>query len=202
MNLDFELLQNLRHKTMRRQTKTSDEKCLKNNQFALGLGNLLCPRDTPTPPPKYPNYCISCTRTDDIRETPNSTISPGRNSAAATVPEVSSEDASVVSVVTADEEEDDMAMYRRRRRAVCFTRASSPTNRSKEGRRASEQYEREVRVFAARRKVNLNPRHPHPLLYTGRDASGNPQSNSAASINGHVKTPRGTTSSEGSVSTI
>jgi hypothetical protein len=32
---------------------------------------------------------------------------------------------------------------------------------------------------------------------TGRDASGNPQSNSTLSINGHVKNPRGTTSSEG-----
>jgi hypothetical protein len=43
MNLDFELLQNLRHKTMRRQAKSGDEKCLKNNQFALGLGDLLRP---------------------------------------------------------------------------------------------------------------------------------------------------------------
>jgi hypothetical protein len=51
----------------------------------------------------------------------------------------------------------------------------------------------------------------HPSLYsalretrnqTGRGASGNPQSNSTVSINGHVKNPRGTTSSEGSVSTI
>jgi hypothetical protein len=49
MNLDFELLQNLRHKTMCRQTKAGDEKCLKNNQFALRLGNLLCPRDAPNP---------------------------------------------------------------------------------------------------------------------------------------------------------
>jgi hypothetical protein len=141
-------------------------------------------------------------RTDDIRETPNSTVSPGRNSAAATVPEVSSDDASAVGVVAADEEEDGMATYRRRRRAVCFTRARSPTNKSKEGRRASEQFEKEVRVFAARRKVNFKLRRPHPLLYTGRDASGNPQSNSAASINGHVKNPHGTTSSEGNVSTI
>ena len=136
MNLDFELLQNLRHKTMCGQTKAGDEKCLKNNQFALGLGNLLCPRDTPNPAAKYPNRCISCTRTNDIRETPNSTVSPGRNSAAATVPERSSEDASAVDVVATDEEEDGIATYRRRRRAVCFTRASSPTNRSKEGRRA------------------------------------------------------------------
>jgi hypothetical protein len=43
---------------------------------------------------------------------------------------------------------------------------------------------------------------PHPFLYTGRDASGNPQSNSTASVNGHIKNPRVTTSSEGSVSTI
>jgi hypothetical protein len=95
-----------------------------------------------------------------------------------------------------------MATYRRRRRAVYFTRASSPMNRSKEGRRASEQFERQARVFAARRKVNFNPCRPAPFIYTGRDALGSPQSNSAASINGHVKNPRGTTSSEGSVSTI
>jgi hypothetical protein len=37
---------------------------------------------------------------------------------------------------------------------------------------------------------------------TGRDASGSPQSNSTPSINGHIKNPRGTTSSEGSVSAI
>jgi hypothetical protein len=41
-----------------------------------------------------------------------------------------------------------------------------------------------------------------PFLYTVRDASGNLQSNSTTSINGHIKNPRRTTSSEGSVSTI
>jgi hypothetical protein len=56
-----------------------------------------------------------------------------------------------------------MATYRRRRRAVCFTWASSLTNRSKEGRRASEQFESEARVFAVHRKVNFNPRRPRPL---------------------------------------
>jgi hypothetical protein len=118
------------------------------------------------------------------------------------VPEVTSDDASAVGMVAADEEEDGMATYRRWRRAVCFTRARSLTNRSKEGTRASEQFEKEVRVFTARGKVNFNLRCPHTLLYTGRDAWGNPQSNSTSSINGHVKNPRGTTSSEGSVSTI
>jgi hypothetical protein len=53
-------------------------------------------------------------------------------------------------VVAADEEEDGMATYRRRRRAVCFTRASSPANRSKEGRRASEQVEKERLGFSRR----------------------------------------------------
>jgi hypothetical protein len=142
MNLDFELLQNLRHKTMRRQTKAGDEKCLKTTNSPSGSGTSSAPGTCPTPPPKYPNCCISCTRTNDIRKTSNSTVSPGRNSAAATVPERSSEDASAVGVVAADEEEDGMATYCRRRHAVCFTWASSPTNRSKEGRRASEQFEK------------------------------------------------------------
>jgi hypothetical protein len=128
-----------------------------------GSGTSSAPETRPTPPPNYPNRCIFCTRTNDIRKTPNSTVSPGRNSATATVPDKSSEDTSAVGVVAADEEEDGMATYRRRRRAVCFTWASSPTNRSKEGRRASEQFERERRVFAAHRKVNFNPRRPLPL---------------------------------------
>jgi hypothetical protein len=160
----------------------------KTTNSPSGSGTSSAPGTRPTPPPKYPNHCISCMRTNDIRETLNSTVSPGRNSAAATVPERSSEDASVVGVVAADEEEDGMATYRRRWRAVCFTWASSPTNRSKEGRRASEQFERQARVFAACRNVRAAPA-PAPFIYTGRDASGSPQSNSAASINDHVKNP-------------
>jgi hypothetical protein len=70
------------------------------------------------------------------------------------------------------------------------------------GQTSSEQFEKEVRVFAERGKIKFKTRRPRPLLYTGRGASGNPQSNSTASINGHVKNTRGTTSSEGSVSTI
>jgi hypothetical protein len=55
-----------------------------------------------------------------------------------------------------------MATYRRRRRAVCFTRVRSPTSRSKEGRRASERFEKEVRVFAARGKIKFKTRRPRP----------------------------------------
>jgi hypothetical protein len=129
------------------QAKASGEKSLKNDQLALGLGNLLRPWDPPNSAAKISNCCISCTRTEEIRETSNSTVSPRCSSAAATLLEVSSDDASAVGVFAADEEEDDMATYRRRWRAVCLTRARSPANRSKEGRRANEQFQKEARVL-------------------------------------------------------
>jgi hypothetical protein len=47
VDLDLKSLQDLRHKAMCRQTKASGEKRLKHDQLALGLGNLLRPRDTP-----------------------------------------------------------------------------------------------------------------------------------------------------------
>jgi hypothetical protein len=112
---------------------------------------------------------MSCTRTEDIRDAPNSTVSPGRNSSAATLLSVSSDDAPASGVSAAEEEEDSMATYRQRRRAVCFTRARSPTSRSKEGRRASERFEKEVRVFTARGKVKFNPhRPPPPFIHRAR----------------------------------
>jgi hypothetical protein len=114
---------------------------------------------------------------------------------------VSLDDAPVGGVFAADEEEDGMATYHQRRRAVCLTRARSPTSRSKEGRRADERYQKEARVLR-RAERGPNPRCLAPFLYIGRDASGNPQSNITSSVNGHIKNPRGTISSEGSVSTI
>jgi hypothetical protein len=89
--------------------------------------------------PGYPirGARISHTRTEDIRDTPNSTVSPARNSSAATLLSVSSDGAPASGVAAAEEEEDNIATYRRRQRAVCFTRARSPTNKSKEGRRAA-----------------------------------------------------------------
>ena len=56
--------------------------------------------------------------------------------------------------------------------------------------------------FCGAQKEYLTRAAPTPFLYTGRDASGNPQSNSTASVHGHIKNPRGTTSIEDSVSTI
>jgi hypothetical protein len=41
--------------------------------------------------------------------------------------------------------------------------------------------------FCGAEKVHLNRAAPPSFLYTGRDASGNLQSNSTASVNGHIK---------------
>jgi hypothetical protein len=146
-------------------------------------------------------WIYGVTRTEEIRDTPNSTVSPGCNSSTATLLKVSSDDAPAGGVSAANEEEDGMATYRQRRRAVCLTRARSLTSRSKEGKRAGERFQKEARVSRRAERVP-GPRRPAPLLYTGRDVSGNPQSNNTASINDHIKNPRGTTLSEGSVSTI
>jgi hypothetical protein len=132
---------------------------------------------------------------------PNSTVSPGRNSFAAMLLSVSSDDAPAGGVSAAEEEDDGMATYRRCRQAVCFTRARSLMSRSKDGRQAIKRFQEEARVLRRVERVP-DPHRPAPFLYIGRDASRNPQSNSAASVNGHIKNPRGTTSSEGSISTI
>jgi hypothetical protein len=89
---------------------------------------------------------MSCTRTEEILETPNFTMWPGYNSIAAKLLRVSSDDESVDGAFAADEEEDDIATYRRWRRAVCLTRARSLMQKNKEHRRASEQFQK-VRVF-------------------------------------------------------
>jgi hypothetical protein len=89
-------------------------------------------------------------------------VSPGHNSSAATLLSVSSDDSPASGVSAAEEEKDGMATYRRRRRAVCFTRARSPASRSKEGRRASGWFEKEVRVFAACGEIKFKRRRPPP----------------------------------------
>jgi hypothetical protein len=162
---------------------------------------------------------MSCTRTDDIRDTPKSTESPARNSSAIKLLSVSSDEAAAGGegaaggVAAAEEDEDGIATYRRRRRAVCFTRARSPANKSTAGRRAARR--RKGRLGFSRSAEGEVQKAPTPAPFyrqgvalretrnpTGRGASGNPQSNSTPSINGHIKNPRGTTSSEGSVSAI
>jgi hypothetical protein len=204
VDLDLEYTQDLCHKSMRRQTKASGEKSLEYDQLAFRLGDLLRPGTRATPPPKYPSCCMSCTRTEDIRDAPNSTVSPGRNSSA---PHCSASRRTMRRP----------AVYRQQKRK----RKRTAWLRTVGGGRRSASHGPDLRRAGARRadeqasglkwklgfsrcygKIKFKTHHPHPLLYTGRGASGNPQSNSAVSINGHVKKPRGTTSSEGSVSTI
>jgi hypothetical protein len=86
------------------------------------------------------------TQTEEILETPNSTVWPSCNSTAAKSLNVSSDDESAGSAFAADEEEDDIASYRWRRRAVCLTRARSSMQRNQEGRRAGERFQK-FRVF-------------------------------------------------------
>jgi hypothetical protein len=132
---------------------------------------------------------MSCTRTEDIRDAPNSTVSPGCNSSAATLLSVSSDDAPAGGVSAAEEEEDDMATYRRRRRAVCFTRARSLTSRSKEGRRAAKRFQKEARVLRRAGRVP-NPRRPAPFytLYTTLRETRNPTVPRPSTVTS--KTPR------------
>ena len=76
---------------------------------------------------------------------PNSTVWPGCNSISIKSLRVSSDDGSVDDALTTDEEED-IATYRRRWRVVWLTRARSPKQKNKEGRREGERFEK-ARVF-------------------------------------------------------
>jgi hypothetical protein len=139
VDLHFEPPQNLRHEAMRRETKAGNQKCLKHNQFALRLRDLLSawnPPDTITKVSNPPSGSgISYTRTEEILEVPNSTVWPDCYSVATKSLKVSFNDGSADDALAADEEED-IATYRRRRRAVCLTRDRFPKRESKEGRRA------------------------------------------------------------------
>jgi hypothetical protein len=177
------------------------KKASKTTNSPSGSGTSSAPGTRPTLPPKYPSCCMSCTRTEDIRDTPNSTVSPRCNSSAATLLSVSSDDAPAGGVSAVEEEEDGMATDRRRRRAVCFTRARSPTSRSKEGRRAIKRFQKEAMVLRRAERVH-NPHRPAPF-YT-QDATLRETRSPTVPRPSTVisKNPRGTTSSEGSVSTI
>jgi hypothetical protein len=139
MDLNVESVQHFSNKSVRRQAETGSEERLEHNQLPFQLGNFLRPRDVGNSAAKV-NRCISCTRTDDIRDTPKSTVSPARNSSATRVLGVPSDEASASGktsaegVAAAEEEEVGIATYRRRRRAVCFTRARSPANKNKASR--------------------------------------------------------------------
>jgi hypothetical protein len=144
MYLNVKSAQDFSNKSVRRQAETGDEERLEHNQLAFRLGDFLRPRDTGDSTAKVtqPLHILHADRQHPRHTKP--TVSPARNSSAAKVLSIFSEDASAGSVAAAEEEEVGIATHHRRRRAVCFTRARSPANKSKEGRRAGRRWKRRL----------------------------------------------------------
>jgi hypothetical protein len=202
MDLDVESMQNFSHKPMSGQTKASGEKSFEDDQLAFQLGDLLCPRDTCHSAAKIPKLLhvfhtnrghprhaeLHCVAGAQLRPRHITQRPLGRRAGRRCIGSRRGRGRHgyVPSVAVG---------------GLLHTGQISD-EQEKGGQTSSERFEREFRVFAERGKIKFKTRRPRPLLYTGRGASGNPQSNSTVSINGHVKNPRGTTSSEGSVSTI
>jgi hypothetical protein len=115
---------------------------------------------------------------------------------------VSSDDASAGGVAAAEEEEDGIATYRRRRRRGLLHTGQISDEQEQGGQTSSERFERAVRVFVERGKIRFKTRRPPPPFIHRARRFGKPAIQQYRSNNGHVKNPRGTTSSEGSVSTI
>jgi hypothetical protein len=76
-------------------------------------------------------------------------------------------DAPAGSVSAVEEEEDGMTTYRRRRRAVCFTRARSPTSKSKEGRRAASGLRRKLGFSRSAERYSSKRAAPAPFYTQG-----------------------------------
>jgi hypothetical protein len=202
MDLNIKSAQDFSNKSVRRQAETSGEERLEHNQLALRLGDFLRPRDTSDSAAKVtqPLHILHA----DRRHPRHTKIH--RIAGAQLLRRHSTQ--------------------RFLRRRVGRRRSSSRRRRGRHryvpsvvsggllhssqisgeqeqgGQTSSKTVEKAARVFTERGRIKFKTRRPRPLLYTGRGASGNPQSKSTVSINGHVKNPRGTTSSEGSVSTI
>jgi hypothetical protein len=201
MDLDVKSVQDFSHKSVCRQAKTSSKERLEHNQLAFRLGDLLHPRDTSDSAAKVTKL-LHILHAD--RGHPRHTE---------------------IHRITGAQLLRRHSAQRLLRRRVGRRRSGSRRRRGRHryvpsaaggllhtgqisgeqeqgGKTSSKRFERAVRVFTERGKTKFKTRRPRPLLYPGRGASGNPQSNSTVSINGHVKNPRGTTSTEGSVSTI
>jgi hypothetical protein len=167
VDLDVESTQNFFHKSMRGQTKASGEKSLEDDQLAFRLEDLLCPRDTCHSAAEIPKL-LHVLHTDrghprhaELHRVAGAQLLRrhiaqrllGRRPAGG--------------VSATEEEEDDIATYRRRRRAVCFTRARSPTSKSKEGRRAAGGLRRKLGFSRARKDKVQNAPPPAPFYTQG-----------------------------------
>jgi hypothetical protein len=201
MDLDVKSAQDFSNKSMRRQAKTSGKERLEHNQLAFRLGDLLRPWDTSDSAAKVTKllHILHADR-GHPRHTETHRISVAqllhRHSAQRLLRRRVGRWRS-------------SSRRRSRHRYVPSATAGGLLHsgqisgeQEQGGQTSSKKVKKAARVFTERGKIKFKTRRPPPLLYTGRGASGNPQSNSTVSINGHVKNPRGTTSSEGSVSAI
>lgn len=123
VELDFEMLQNFNNKTVNRQSKDGIKEHLKTTNSPSSSGISSTPETCPTLDPKYPNCCISCTRPEETRDIPNSTVCPSNNSANDIESlTVFSDDNTFDDVIALDDiEEEDGIVYHLQRRIVCFT---------------------------------------------------------------------------------
>jgi hypothetical protein len=102
MDLDVKSAQDFSHKSVRRQAKTSDKERLEHNQLAFRLGDLLRPRDTSDSASKVTKLLHILHADRGHPRHTKSTVSPARNSSAATVLSVSSDDASAGGVAAVE----------------------------------------------------------------------------------------------------
>jgi hypothetical protein len=202
MDLNVESAQDFSHKSVRRQAKTSGKERLEHNQFAFWLGDLLRPRDTSDSAAKVTKlpHILHAYR-GHPRHTEIHRIAGAQL--------LRRPSAQRLLRRRVGRRRSGSRRRRGRHRYVPSAAAGGLLHmgqiageQEQGGQTSSKRFGRAARVFVERGKIKFKTRRPRPLLYTGRGASGNPQSNSTVSINGHVKNPRGTTSSEGSGSTI
>jgi hypothetical protein len=189
MDLNVKSAQDFSHKSVRRQAKTSGKECLEHNQLAFRLGDLLRPRDTSDSAAKVTKL-LHILHAD--RGHPRHTE---------------------IHRIAGTQLLRRHSTQRLLRRRVGRRRSGSRRRRGQHryvpsaaaggllhsgqisgeqeqgGQTSSKRVEKAARVFTERGKIKFKTRRPRPLLYTGRGASGNPQSNSTVSINGHVKNP-------------
>jgi hypothetical protein len=202
MDLNVKSAQDFSHKSVRRQVETSGKERLEHNQFAFRLGDLLRPRDTSDSAAKVTKLLrILHADRGHPRHTEIHRIAGAQL--------LRHHSAQCFLRLRVGRRRSGSRRRRGRHRYVPSVAAGGLLHsgqisgeQEQGGQTSSKRVEKAARVFTERGKIKFKTRRPCPLLYTGRGASGNPQSNSTVSINGHVKNPRGTTSSEGSVSAI
>jgi hypothetical protein len=202
MDLNVKSAQDFSNKSVRRQAETSGKERLEHNQLAFRLGDFLRPRDMSDSAAKVtkPLHILHA----DRRHSRHTKIH--RIAGAQLLHRHSTQRLLRRRV---GRRRSGNRRRRGRHRYVPSAAAggllhSSQISGEQEqgGQTSSKTVEKVARVFTERGRIKFKTRRPPPPFIHRARRFGNPQSNNTVSINGHVKNPRGTTSSEGSVSAI